>query len=59
MVFAFIMDYRISIVTYNHKEFIVTALESVFVQRTSYDHAIKIGEGCPSGYMHKGCGLWK
>lgn len=40
------MKVSVSIVTYNHEKFIAKALDSVLMQRTTFDYEIVIGEDC-------------
>lgn len=42
------MKVSISMVTYNHEQFIAKALDSVLMQKTDFDYEIVIGEDCSS-----------
>lgn len=40
------MKVSVLLITYNHEPFIAQAIESVLMQRTSFDYEIVIGEDC-------------
>lgn len=40
------MRVSVTMVTYNHEEFIAKALDSILMQRTNFDYEIVIGEDC-------------
>jgi len=40
------MKVSVQMVTYNHEEFIAKAIDSILMQRTSFDYEIVIGEDC-------------
>ena len=42
------MKVSISIVTYNHEDFIGPCLESILSQEVSFDCEIVVGEDCPA-----------
>lgn len=40
------MKVSVSLITYNHEEFVAKALDSVLMQKTDFDYEIVIGEDC-------------
>jgi glycosyltransferase involved in cell wall biosynthesis len=52
------MKISICLITYNHENYIAEALESVLMQKTTFDKEIIIGEDCSTDNTRKICSLY-